>query len=199
MSDQSSGFAGFRILLVEEDQAISNVVLPSLSRAGFSCEHASNPRSGIERFQQQDPHLVLLSLGLPQIGGAVLCGPIRVQSTVPIVVLSVRTRREDHFHALNIGADDFITMRPPDETMIMTRILTLLRRTYQYDGRASHGPNNLRAVPKPQSQLPPDWVTCESCGYMGPSNRFEKRDTQGQRVMSCPHCNLQQSLVFSVS
>lgn len=193
-----SGVTRFRIVLVEEDAELARVVLGDLARAGMQCYHGADPQAGFEAFEKNSPHLMLLSLGLPRIGGAVLCPKIRAVSMVPIMILSVRTRREDQLHALNIGADDFVLVRPLDEPLLVARILTLLRRVYRYDRQAAEPDLDTEAVQTTRPQPPPDWVTCEACDYMGPSRRFEKLDVLGNRSMICPHCNQAQTLKYTL-
>lgn len=192
----------FRVLLVEEDAEMARQIMSMLSKAGMGCRHTNFVAHGMSIFEKESPHLVLLSLGLPSVGGAVLCPEIRKVSHVPIAIVSVRTRREDHLHALNLGADEFITVRPYDEQLLMARIFALLRRAYKYDqprpfqAAPTSDPDS---IPSPHPSLPEGWVTCESCGYMGPHNRFERPDPQGQMMNRCPHCERDQSVRFIVA
>lgn len=205
----ATGATKFRVLLVEEDEEMAALVTASLTQAGMQCHHTSDTRYGMGMFKDKNPHIALLSLGLPRLGGVVLCPQIRAVSSVPIAVLSVRTRKEDHIHALNLGADDFILIRPLDEQLMVSRILTLLRRVYRYDGQhANERPDTpapaplasaTPAIESVRTQLPPGWVTCEACDYMGPSRRFERLNTRGEPAMICPHCNQAQHLTFTVS
>jgi DNA-binding response OmpR family regulator len=189
----------YRVLLVEENEELAKLVMTTLTKVGMVCYYAPDANSGMESFKANDPHIVLLNLGLPRLGGVVMCPLIRETSTVPIAVLSVRTRKEDQLHALKIGADDFITMRPPDEQILVARVLTLLRRTYCYLPQSANGVPDTGAIQSAQSQLPAGWATCEVCNYMGPQHRFEKRDAGGNQIMSCPHCNHIEGLRFEIS
>ncbi|MDF2440835.1 MAG: two-component system, OmpR family, response regulator protein BraR/BceR [Abditibacteriota bacterium] len=184
---------------------MAQLIKTPLLKAGLTLEHTADIRSGLEKFRSRQAHIVLLSLGLPRIGGVALCPEIRKSSTVPIAILSVRTRKEDHLHALNLGADDFIVVRPIDEHVMVMRVLTLLRRVYQYGPiqasatQAARGSETL-IIPSPvQSAIPNGWVTCEACGYIGPRHRFEKLDARGQNIALCPHCNQAQNLRFNLS
>jgi len=192
-----------RILLVEEDDALARLIRAPLEQAGLQCSCVSDAASGWQMFQQCQPDLVLLGLGLPRLGGVVLCPQIRAASTVPIVVLSVRTRKEDHLHALNLGADDFILVHPLDEQLMMARLLTMLRRVYSY------GHPGLQTSPKVSAKAPAhpavptakpvDWATCEACGYMGPQQRFDRRNSQGDLTSICPHCNVTECVRFAIA
>jgi DNA-binding response OmpR family regulator len=188
-----------RVLLVEEDEALSRLIRQPLEQAGLQFSSVSDAASGWQMFQRCQPDLVLLGLGLPRLGGVVLCPQIRAVSTVPIAVLSVRTRKEDHLHALNLGADDFIVVRPLDEQLMMARLLTLLRRVYSY-GQASFNaaPNTAKSITA-QAPKPTDWATCEACGYMGPQQRFERRNSMGDLTSICPHCNVTECVRFAIA
>lgn len=205
MTTQSSGAASsYRALLVEEDSEMAQLVKTPLLKAGLTIEHTDDVRSGFDKFRAREPHIVLLSLGLPRVGGVALCPEIRKASNVPIAVVSVRTRKEDHLHALNLGADEFIIVRPLDEHLMVARILTLLRRVYQYGQPQAPQPQAAKTsdtliIKTAPSEVPSGWVTCEACGYIGPQHRFEKLDFRGQQVANCPHCNQEQNLRFTIS
>lgn len=191
----------YRVLLVEGDKEAAQAILQNLSRAKLDCRYAPDAESGWQAFEQTQPHLVMLSLGLPDLGGFVLCPKIREQSTVPIIIISVRKRKEDQLHALKTGADDFL-IQPIDADLLLARSLSLLRRTYRYDARAEQ--DNLQTALKQsaasnlQSTIPSDWVTCDSCSYMGPWHRFDRLNALGERAMLCPHCNRPQSLTYNL-
>ncbi|MBV9868623.1 MAG: response regulator [Abitibacteriaceae bacterium] len=191
----------YRILLVEEDKDSAQAILQNLSRAKLDCRYATDANTGWQAFEQTQPHLVLLNLGLPDLGGFVLCPKIREQSTVPIIIVSLRKRKEDQLHALKIGADDFL-IRPIDDDLLLARCLTLLRRAYRYDARAEQDTLQAALQQNPsqsiQSTLPSDWVTCDSCSYMGPGHRFDRLNAAGERVMMCPHCNHTQMLTYTL-
>lgn len=200
----STATSVLRALLVEEDHDLAQVVRTPLLKAGLQCEHIVNCQSGLAKFQSYEPHVVLLSLGLPRIGGVALCPEIRAQSSVPITILSVRTRKEDHLHALNLGADDFIVIRPFDEQLLVARVLTLLRRAYHYGQAQAPIIQNPKSsdtliMSTTRGETPAGWVTCEACGYMGPQHRFEQLDARGQKMANCPHCNQEQNLRFTIS
>lgn len=191
----------YRVLLVEEDIETARLLCANLVRAKLDCRLAPDAQTGWQAFEDTKPHLALLSLGLPNLGGIVLCPRIREQSAIPIVTVSLRKRKEDHLHALKLGADDFI-VRPVDEDLFLARVLTLLRRSYQYDTKLGQAEPQLIqtavAASPLQTTIPADWVTCDSCEYMGPSHRFDRVNALGERAMLCPHCNQAQALTFNL-
>jgi two-component system KDP operon response regulator KdpE len=187
----------YRVLLVEEEMELSRSVMTALTKAGMQCFYAPNIEVGMEAFKTQSPHIVLLGLGMPRLGGVVMCPQVRAISTVPITILSVRTATEDQLHALNFGADDYLIVRPLDEQVLVARVMTLLRRVYTYDGQQVQS-----AGTRPQPAAAPDqsgWVTCESCGYLGPEQRFNKLDASGNWTVVCPNCKETQNLRFDMS
>lgn len=202
----------YRVLLVEEDVELARPLCANLVRANLDCRFAPDAATGWQAFENAKPHIALLSLGLPNLGGIVLCPRIREQSAIPIITVSIRKRKEDHLHALKLGADDFI-VRPLDDDLLLARVLTLLRRAYHYDVKTTqHDTKTGQVEPKLiqeavvapalqstiQSTIPADWVTCDSCEYMGPSHRFNRLNALGERAMLCPHCNEAQTLTFNL-
>lgn len=183
-----------RLLLIDDDGEYAAGVLASFQPTQLMCRHCTTSQFQPEMIKNLGLHMVLLHLGMLEMGSAALCSQVRTHSRVPITILSQRTRREDLFHFLNLGADDFIAMRQYDSSLMMVHVLALLRRVYEYDrppAKALH--------PQPvRSQIPNEWPTCESCSYMGPPHRFEKTDAAGARIMSCPNCNRTQNLRFKV-
>ncbi len=183
-----------RLLFIDDDKEQAKAVLTPLQSTKLVCRHITTQQFSSDVLSQLAPHLVVLHLSLPEIGSAALCPQIRAASKLPIVILSQRTRREDQFHFLNLGADDFITMRPLDSTLMLVRVLTLLRRAYEYNC-----PPSQALQPQPVSApIPNNWLTCESCSYMGPNHRFERTNAHGDRVLLCPNCNYSSSLTFNL-
>ena len=174
-----------RLLFIDDDNEQAQSVLTPLQSTTLACRHLTTNRFNAKMLTDLDLHIVLLHLNLPEIGSAALCASIRAVSRLPIVIVSQRTRREDLFHFLNQGADDFIPIRTLDATLMLVRILTLLRRTYEYDRPVTQA---LQLQPVSE-HIPRDWLTCESCNYMGPNHRFERTDALGDRVLRCPNCN----------
>ena len=201
-TDAPGGAANpYRVLLVEEDSEAAQQLCANLTRAKLDCRFAPTADAGWLAFEKVKPHVALLSLGLPNLGGIVLCPKIRAQSVIPIVTMSLRRRKEDQLHAFKLGVDDFI-IRPADDDIVLARVLTLLRRAYHYDVKSEQAEPQLIqqavATPPLQSTIPPDWVTCDSCEYMGPSHRFDRLNAFGERAMLCPHCEQAQTLTFNL-
>jgi len=116
-----------RILLVDDELAIQRSVGLLLRARGYNVQIAGTGADAIAMAAREEPDLVVLDLGLPDLEGTEVCRRIRTTSQVPIVVLSARGAEADKVNALDLGADDYIT-KPfgPDE--LLARIRVALRR-----------------------------------------------------------------------
>lgn len=116
-----------RILLVDDEPAIQQSVGLLLRARGYDVRIAGTGADAIAMATREEPDLVILDLGLPDLEGTEVCRRIRTTSQVPIVVLSARGAEADKVNALDLGADDYIT-KPfgPDE--LLARIRVALRR-----------------------------------------------------------------------
>jgi two-component system KDP operon response regulator KdpE len=121
-----------RILLVDDEVPIQRSVGPLLRSRGYEVETASTGLEALRLVKADLPDLIVLDLTLPDIDGTEVCRRIRTQSTVPIVVLSARGSEAEKVHALELGADDYVT-KPfgPDE--LVARIRVALRRLIPVD------------------------------------------------------------------
>jgi two-component system KDP operon response regulator KdpE len=116
-----------RILLVDDEPALQRAVGPLLRSRGYDVEIAGTGREALELFAARPPELIVLDLGLPDLGGTEVCRRIRAQSAVPIVVLSARSAEADKVNALDLGADDYVT-KPFGPEELLARIRVALRR-----------------------------------------------------------------------
>lgn len=116
-----------KILVVEDDLALSDVTSFTLRRAGFTVTVAHNGEAAIEQWARELPSLILLDLNLPKRDGIAVCKHIRAQSDTPIIILSVRNSDESIVEALELGADDYI-VKPFSTTQLVARVRAVLRR-----------------------------------------------------------------------
>ena len=119
-----------RILLVDDEVPIQRAVAPLLSSRGFEVRTAGTGAQALTEFAQWEPDLIVLDLGLPDLGGGEVCRRIRASSEVPIIVLSAKGSERDKVEALDAGADDYVT-KPFGPEELMARIRTALRRTFK--------------------------------------------------------------------
>jgi DNA-binding response OmpR family regulator len=120
-----------KVLLVEDDLALSDVLVFTLRRAGFEVVPVYDGEAALSTWQSHSPDLVVLDLNLPKIDGLSVCRRIRslpgAQAATPIIILSVRAADETIVTALEIGADDYV-VKPFSPTQLVARIRAVLRR-----------------------------------------------------------------------
>lgn len=125
-----------RILLVEDDASIREIVALGLRAIGFDVVTAVDGPSGLERWQAADPDLVLLDVMLPGLDGLAVCREIRRTSTVPIVMLTARGDTVDVVRGLEAGADDYVR-KPFEMPELVARVRAAVRRRGSASGSAS--------------------------------------------------------------
>jgi two-component system, OmpR family, KDP operon response regulator KdpE len=131
MSDVVKAEAALRaraILVIEDDVPIRRAVKNALEDLTERVVEAANGRAGIDLAAAEQPELVILDLGLPDLPGVEVCREIRRWATMPILVLSARDGEADKVHLLNVGADDYIT-KPFGVPEFVARVRALLRRS----------------------------------------------------------------------
>ncbi|NQJ73055.1 response regulator transcription factor [Streptococcus suis] len=125
-----------RILLVEDDKTISQLVAKNLINWGYQVQEIQDFQMVLEQMEEFQPHLILLDIGLPFFNGYYWCQEIRKISRVPIMFLSSHDQPMDIVMAINMGADDYVT-KPFEMTVLLAKIQGLLRRTYDFVGEQS--------------------------------------------------------------
>jgi two-component system, OmpR family, response regulator MtrA len=122
-----------RLLLVEDDPSIREVVTLGLTQAGFKVIAAPDGREGLARFREGSFELVVLDVMLPELDGLEVCRAIRRESQVPVVFLSARSDTLDVVVGLELGADDYVT-KPFELPELVARIRAVLRRATDVRG-----------------------------------------------------------------
>jgi len=121
----------FKIMIVEDDVMIKNILQENILRWGFEAVVVENFNQVIGEFSKCLPHLVLMDINLPFFDGFYWCNKIREISKVPIIFVSSRDNNMDVIMAINMGGDDFI-QKPFSLEILMVKIKALIRRTYSY-------------------------------------------------------------------
>jgi two-component system, OmpR family, response regulator RegX3 len=121
-----------RILLVEDEIALSDPLSFLLEREGYEVEVAADGPSAITAFDQDGADLVLLDLMLPGLPGTEVCREIRTRSTVPIIMLTAKDSEIDIVVGLELGADDYVT-KPYSTRELLARIRAVLRRRIEVE------------------------------------------------------------------
>lgn len=116
------------ILIVEDEERISEPLATSLRNEGYECRVAGDGLRGLELFQEKNPDLVVLDLMLPGMDGLSVCRKIREESQVPVLMLTARTGVTDEVLGLELGADDYVK-KPFTMEVLKSRIRSLLRRS----------------------------------------------------------------------
>lgn len=116
-----------RLLAIEDDADIRQLLKALLGRAGYSVVEASTGREGLRLFHETRPDLVVLDVGLPDLDGWQVLERIRDMSDLPVLVLTARASERDKVRGLNSGADDYLT-KPFSRVELMARLQAIRRR-----------------------------------------------------------------------
>jgi two-component system, OmpR family, KDP operon response regulator KdpE len=120
-------FADARVLVVDDEPEIRQVLLAILTERGLQARDASDGERALEMMKTWTPELIITDLSMPRMGGIALCREVRRHSLVPIIVLSVRNEEALKVEALETGADDYIT-KPFGTDELLARVKAALRR-----------------------------------------------------------------------
>jgi len=136
-----------RVLIVEDDPTVAEVVTRYLEREGFTVESVADGRDAVARADARLPDLVVLDIMLPGLDGLEVCRRLRARAPIPVVMLTARGSEEDRVLGLDLGADDYVS-KPFSPRELTARVKAVLRRagspleetdrtgTLEYDGLA---------------------------------------------------------------
>lgn len=116
-----------RVLVVDDDPTVSEVVAGYLSRAGFAVDVAADGLTAVARAAARPPDLVVLDLMLPGMDGLEVCRRVREDGPLPVIMLTARGDEEDRVLGLEVGADDYVT-KPFSPRELVLRVESVLRR-----------------------------------------------------------------------
>lgn len=114
------------ILVVEDDKSIQNFIKIALKTKGYGCIVADNGLMGLSCFYANNPDLILLDLGLPDVDGMEVLRQVRQESEVPVIIVSARGMEQEKISALDEGADDYVT-KPFSAGELLARIRVAMR------------------------------------------------------------------------
>mgnify|MGYP006187322547 CR=1 FL=1 len=117
-----------RILLLEDEQAIADTLLYTLTSEGFEVQHVRLVSDALSAFAAQAPDLAILDVGVPDGNGFDVCRAIRKTSELPIVFLTARNEEIDRILGLELGADDYVS-KPFSPREVCARVRAILRRS----------------------------------------------------------------------
>lgn len=124
-----------KILVVEDEAKLSEVVKSFLEAEGYQVVQAYNGVDALELFESEEIHLVILDLMLPKLSGEEVCSHIRSRSDVPIIMVTAKVSEEERIEGLSMGADDYV-VKPFSVKELVQRVKALLRRSYSESPRA---------------------------------------------------------------
>src|ERR687896_933766 len=116
-----------RVLVVEDDDAIADVLRRTLRQEGHEVRSSPDGVDALRVAEEFVPDLVVLDLGLPRLDGVEVCRRLRSESDVPILILTARSDTEDRVEGLDSGADDYL-VKPFERSELLARIRALMRR-----------------------------------------------------------------------
>ena len=126
----------YKIYIVEDDKGIAEGIEGCLKNWGMEGRIVSDFTNVIQEISTYEPHLVILDITLPYMGGYHWCQEIRKTSSVPIIFISSASDNMNIVMAMNMGADDFIA-KPFDQSVLIAKVSALLRRTYDFGKNSS--------------------------------------------------------------
>jgi len=134
-----------RILVVDDEVKIVELVSDYLKRSGYDVLSAYDGESALEKVRREKPDLIILDLGLPKMDGLDVTRSIRQSSVAPIIMLTARSDESDKLIGLELGADDYIT-KPFSPKELVARVRVVFRRmeTYQEQQRETISIKDLR-------------------------------------------------------
>jgi DNA-binding response OmpR family regulator len=135
-----------RVLVVDDDATVSEILSHYLVREGFEVVTAADGGTALERARAWQPDLVLLDLMLPGTSGLEVCRRLRTSeaASVPIIMLTARGEERERIFGLRLGADDYI-VKPFSPREVAARVASVLRRTNGRAGTSDEGPDTLSA------------------------------------------------------
>ncbi len=117
-----------RILVVDDEPVVTEVVERYLAREGYTVRTEADGEAALRAYGEMRPHLVVLDLMLPKLGGIDVCREIRQQSETPVIMLTARGDEMDRIAGFEVGADDYLA-KPFSPRELVVRVRAVLRRT----------------------------------------------------------------------
>lgn len=126
----------YKILIVEDDNVISEEMARYLTKWGYEVEIVTDLRDIMGHFGRFQPQLVLMDIGLPFYNGYYWCGEIRKVSQIPVIFISSASDNMNIVMAVNMGGDDFIS-KPFELEVLAAKVQAILRRAYAFSGQTA--------------------------------------------------------------
>jgi DNA-binding response OmpR family regulator len=117
-----------KVLIIDDDPKLCRLLTEFISGFGFTVHTALTPGEGFKKLRRHNPSMVILDVMLPEMNGFDVCKKIRVDSNVPIIMLTARGEPMDRIVGLELGADDYLA-KPFEPRELVARIQAVLRRS----------------------------------------------------------------------
>ena len=138
-----------KILVVEDERTIADILVFNLEREGYEAASAGDGPAGLKMALEGAPDLILLDVMLPEMDGFEVLRQVRAQSQVPVIMLTAREEESDKVDALEMGADDYIT-KPFSMRELMARVKANMRRTVSAEAEAPAAAKEGKLVLSPE-------------------------------------------------
>jgi len=119
-----------KIIIIEDDVKTANLLQLYLRQAEYTVEVAHDGYTGLDLARRMQPDLIVLDLMLPNLDGLDVCRLLRLESSVPIIILTAKSTEDDVLRGLDLGADDYIA-KPFSPREVVARVKTVLRRVQE--------------------------------------------------------------------
>ena len=124
-----------KVLIVDDDAHIAELIRLYIEKDGFSAEVASNGKEALKKFKEEAPAIVILDIMMPEMDGWQVCREIRRVSNIPIIMLTAKGETFDKVLGLELGADDYM-VKPFEPKELVARVKAVLRRFETKDSDA---------------------------------------------------------------
>lgn len=126
----------FKILIIEDDKEIREELTILLQNSGYAVKAISEFEKVDQKILEEQAHLILLDINLPNKNGYEICSKVRAKSKIPIIFVTSRNSSMDELNGIMIGGDDYIE-KPYNVPILLARIQNLLNRTYESNQKNS--------------------------------------------------------------
>ncbi len=117
-----------RVLVVDDEPVVRDVLTRYLTHEGFEVDAAADGHAALSAIEARAPSVIVLDLMLPKLSGLDLLRLVRLESSVPVIILSARVSERERIAGLELGADDYVT-KPYSPGEVVARVRAVLRRT----------------------------------------------------------------------
>jgi len=117
-----------RILIIEDDEVFFTLLHHALVKNGYVVDAATDGITGLRKFRERPPDLVILDWILPDVDGLQICQTMREEAATPIMILTAKAKLGDRVEGLDAGADDYVVKQPFELPEFLARVRALLRR-----------------------------------------------------------------------